>query len=80
METFKRVIGLFVVAVTLAAVARRVGAPYPVFLALGGAVLAILPVEVSSVSSMELQPIYDRRPISSFSAEPRGIRQRAHQR
>jgi len=30
---------LFVVAVILAAAARRVGAPYPVFLALGGALL-----------------------------------------
>ncbi len=30
-------------AVVLAAVARRVGAPYPVFLAIGGVVLAVLP-------------------------------------
>ena len=34
---------LFVAAVLLAAAARRVGAPYPVFLALGGAVLAFVP-------------------------------------
>jgi CPA1 family monovalent cation:H+ antiporter len=47
MGAFEQVIGLFVVAVTLAAAARRVGAPYPVFLALGGAVLAFSPVEVS---------------------------------
>src|SRR3954462_92653 len=34
---------LFVAAMLLAAIARRVGAPYPVFLALGGAALAFLP-------------------------------------
>ncbi len=34
---------LFFAAVVLAALARRVGAPYPVFLALGGALLAFLP-------------------------------------
>jgi monovalent cation/hydrogen antiporter len=39
----ERLLGLFVAAVVLAAVARRVGAPYPVFLALGGAVLAFVP-------------------------------------
>jgi CPA1 family monovalent cation:H+ antiporter len=37
------VIALFVAAVVLAAAARRVGAPYPVFLALGGVVIALLP-------------------------------------
>src|SRR6187551_1430842 len=47
MRELEQLIGLFVVAVTLAAAARRVGAPYPVFLALGGAVLAFSPVEVS---------------------------------
>jgi monovalent cation/hydrogen antiporter len=36
-------IGLVLAAVTLAAIARRVGAPYPVFLAIGGALLAFLP-------------------------------------
>ena len=37
-------IGLFLAAVTLSALARHIGAPYPVFLALGGAVLAFVPV------------------------------------
>jgi NhaP-type Na+/H+ or K+/H+ antiporter len=32
-----------VAAVVLAAAARRVGAPYPVFLAIGGALLAFVP-------------------------------------
>src|SRR5213593_788132 len=43
MEELAHLLGLFVAAVILAAAARRVGAPYPVFLALGGAVLAFLP-------------------------------------
>jgi monovalent cation/hydrogen antiporter len=36
-------LGLFVAAVILAGAARRVGAPYPVFLAVGGALLAFVP-------------------------------------
>src|SRR6185503_7154136 len=44
MQELEQLLGLFVAAVLLAAAARRVGAPYPVFLALGGAVLAFLPV------------------------------------
>jgi len=43
MEALEQLLVLFVAAVILAAVARRVGAPYPVFLALGGALLAFLP-------------------------------------
>src|SRR6202163_3018109 len=43
MGGFEQLLALFVAAVILAAVARRVGAPYPVFLALGGALLAFLP-------------------------------------
>src|SRR5712671_183740 len=43
MSAFEQLIGLFVAAVILAAAARRVGAPYPVFLALGGALLAFIP-------------------------------------
>ena len=39
----RNLILLFVAAVVLAAGARRVGAPYPVFLAIGGALLAFLP-------------------------------------
>jgi CPA1 family monovalent cation:H+ antiporter len=43
MGNLEQLLVLFVAAVLLAAVARRVGAPYPVFLALGGALLAFLP-------------------------------------
>ena len=43
MKGLEQLLGLFVAAVILAAVARRAGAPYPVFLALGGALLAFVP-------------------------------------
>src|SRR5260370_17041443 len=43
MRELEQLLGLFVAAVILAAGARRVAAPYPVFLALGGALLAFLP-------------------------------------
>jgi len=39
----EQILGLFIAAVALAAAARRAGAPYPVFLALGGALLALIP-------------------------------------
>ncbi|MDB5808992.1 MAG: nhaK [Betaproteobacteria bacterium] len=43
MVGLEQLLGLFVAAVLLAAAARRVGAPYPVFLAVGGALLAFVP-------------------------------------
>ena len=43
MSQFEELIGVLLVAVLLAAAARKVGAPYPAFLALVGAVLAFLP-------------------------------------
>jgi monovalent cation/hydrogen antiporter len=43
MAQFEALIGVLLVATMLAALARRTGAPYPAFLALGGAVLAFLP-------------------------------------
>lgn len=47
MHQLEQLIGLFVAAVVLAAAARRVGAPYPVFLALGGVALAFLPLDIA---------------------------------
>ena len=52
MGELEQLLVLFVAAVVLAAGARRVGAPYPVFLALGGAALAFLP----SAPSFTLPP------------------------
>ena len=43
MRQLEALIGFVVAAVALAALARRVGAPYPVFLAVGGALLAFVP-------------------------------------
>jgi len=43
VEALGQVLVLFVAAVALAALARRAGAPYPVFLAVGGALLAFVP-------------------------------------
>jgi monovalent cation/hydrogen antiporter len=43
MQHLEQLLVLFVAAVILAAAARRVGAPYPVFLALGGTLLAFVP-------------------------------------
>ena len=43
MAELEQLLGLFVAAVMLAAAARHVGAPYPVFLAVGGVLLAFLP-------------------------------------
>src|SRR6266571_34026 len=43
MGDLEQLLILFVAAAILAALARRIGAPYPVFLALGGALLAFLP-------------------------------------
>src|SRR5437764_1565353 len=52
MRGLEELLALFVAAVVLAAGARRVGAPYPVFLALGGALLAFGP----AVPSFSLPP------------------------
>ena len=52
MHELEQVLVLFVAAVLLAAAARRVGAPYPIFLALGGALLAFVP----GISGPQLPP------------------------
>ena len=54
MGEFIQLLVLFVAALILAAAARRVGAPYPVFLALGGALLAFLPAGPSFVIPPDL--------------------------
>src|SRR6059058_452420 len=43
MQELEQILALFAAAVLLAGAARRVGAPYPAFLALGGALLAFVP-------------------------------------
>jgi CPA1 family monovalent cation:H+ antiporter len=43
LTTFEWIIGLLLAAVVLSALARRLGVPYPTFLAVGGALLAFVP-------------------------------------
>ncbi len=52
MLIFEWVVGVLLGAVVLAALARRVGAPYPAFLALGGCALAFVP----GVPNLALDP------------------------
>src|SRR4051812_13762700 len=54
MKGLEQILALFVAAVILAAAARRVGAPYPVFLAVGGALLAFVPGAASFTIPPEL--------------------------
>jgi Na+/H+ antiporter len=44
MQGLEQLLAIFIAAIVLSAAARRVGAPYPVFLALGGAGIALLPL------------------------------------
>ena len=43
MEVFEIVVALLVAGAALAAIARRIGAPYPALVALAGAALALIP-------------------------------------
>ncbi|WP_336485855.1 cation:proton antiporter [Methylobacterium nigriterrae] len=52
MEIFEWVVSVLLGAVLLAALARRIGAPYPAFLALGGVALAFVP----GVPNLKLDP------------------------
>lgn len=54
METFEWIILLLIAAAVLAELARRIGAPYPTLLALGGAGLAFLPHSPQWVLDPEL--------------------------
>jgi monovalent cation/hydrogen antiporter len=73
----EQLLGLFVAAVILAALARRVGAPYPVFLALGGALLAFVPGAPSITLPPELALAIFVAPIlldAAFDASLRDLR------
>src|SRR5213079_939545 len=64
-------------AVILAALASRVGAPYPVFLALGGALLAMLPGTPSFTVPPELALALFIAPVlldAAYDASPRDLR------
>ena len=77
MSEFEQLVVLFVAAVTLAAAARRVGAPYPVFLAIGGALLAFLPAAPSIQLPPELALALFVAPVlldAAFDASLRDLR------
>jgi monovalent cation/hydrogen antiporter len=77
MREFEQLLGLFVAAVILAGGARRLGAPYPVFLALGGALLAFVPVSPSFTLPPELVLALFVAPVlldAAFDASLRDLR------
>jgi CPA1 family monovalent cation:H+ antiporter len=77
MSELETLIALLLAAVLLAAVARRVGAPYPVFLALGGALLALLPGGPSFTVPPELALAIFIAPVlldAAYDASPRDLK------
>jgi monovalent cation/hydrogen antiporter len=77
MRELEELTGLVLAAVILAAVARRVGAPYPVFLALGGALLAFLPGTPALTIPPELALALFIAPIlldAAYDASPRDLK------
>src|SRR5436190_18553333 len=77
MRELEVLIGLVLAATLLAAVARRVGAPYPVFLALGGAILAFVPGAPSFTVPPELALALFVAPIlldAAYDASPRDLK------
>src|SRR6185295_12090636 len=77
MRELDTLVGLILAAVMLAAVARRVGAPYPAFLALGGAILAFVPGAPTFTVLPELALALFIAPIlldAAYDASPRDLR------
>ena len=77
MSQLEQLLGLFLAAILLAAAARRVGAPYPVFLALGGALLTFVPGAPSFSVPPELALALFIAPVlldAAFDASPRDLR------
>jgi CPA1 family monovalent cation:H+ antiporter len=77
MRELEVLIGLILAATLLAALARRVGAPYPVFLALGGATLAFVPGAPSFTVPADLALALFVAPIlldAAYDASPRDLR------
>src|SRR6202011_628550 len=77
MRELEVLIGLVLAATVLAAGARRVGAPYPVFLALGGAILAFVPGAPSFAVLPELALALFVAPVlldAAYDTSPRDLR------
>jgi monovalent cation/hydrogen antiporter len=77
MEVFEVVIAMLVVGAALAAVARRIGAPYPALVALAGAALALIPGVPTLVLDPELALALFVAPVlvdAAFDASQRDMR------
>src|SRR5262245_23748348 len=77
MRELEVLIALVVAGVVLAAAARRVGAPYPVFLAVGGAMLAFIPGAPTFTIPPELALAIFVAPIlldAAYDTSPRDLR------
>src|SRR5438128_6477858 len=77
MRELETLLGLVLAATILAALARRIGAPYPVFLALGGALLAFLPGAPSLTVPPELALALFIAPVlldAAYDASPRDLK------
>src|SRR6185503_9231227 len=71
MQELEVLVGLVLAAVVLAAAARRMGAPYPAFLAIGGAILALVPGAPTFTVLPELAlALLD----AAYDASPRDLR------
>jgi Na+/H+ antiporter len=77
MEVFEVVIALLLAGAALAAVARRVGAPYPALVALAGAAIALIPGTPTLVLDPELALALFVAPVlvdAAFDSSPRDLR------
>src|SRR6476646_10060490 len=77
MAVFEIVVGLLLGGAALAALARRVGAPYPALVALAGAALALVPGLPTLVLDPELTLALFVAPVlvdAAFDASPRDLR------
>jgi CPA1 family monovalent cation:H+ antiporter len=77
MEVFEVVIAMLVGGAALAAVARRIGAPYPALVALAGAALALIPGVPTLVLDPELALALFVAPVlldAAFDSSPRDMR------
>jgi Na+/H+ antiporter len=78
MHAFEILVALLFAAILLAALARRIGAPYPALLALGGAVLAFVPgapvftIEPDLALALFIAPVLLD---AAYDASPRDLRE-----
>ncbi len=77
MHVFETVIVLLLIGAALAALARRIGAPYPALLALAGAAIALMPGVAPVTLDPELALALFVAPVlldAAFDASPRDLR------